>query len=560
MFLVQFLVFLAKSKYSKYNFWFAFSIVVAILFSLAGFKLAFQSPYTIQDDARQHVFWMQQFNDTDLFNNDLIANYFRSVSPWGYKTLYKIINFWGIKPFLFNKFLPVILGIITTAYCFLIVLEIFPVPFAGFIATLLLNQNLWLLDDLVSGTPRAFFYPLFLGFIYYLLRSSLILGLLFIILQGLFYPQIVLISSVILGINLLSKKTNRALYLSSLVVALGILGFYAWQTSEFNQVISLQTAKQLPEFYPGGRNEFFLDNAIAFWLSGQRSGFFPREWQYVLLCSFGLCLPVLKLYPRHFSLVTKVERKIEIVGQILLASLLMFTLAHLFLFRFHLPSRYSQHTFRIIIALIDGMVIAILLNGISIKISQHKQVLKPLMAIVMIGALLYPTYAVQSYPYRLGYVTGEATELYQFLQQQPKDILIASLSKEADFIPSLAQRSVLVAAEYSIPYHLDYYQPIRQRTQDLIQAQYSLDQKTVIDFINQYDVDFWLVDKNAFTVDYLKSNSWLRQFVSKLEQAIANIENKQTIVLSAIDTKCNLLQQQDYILLKTNCIARQISQ
>ena len=355
---------------NKFNFWLLLSIVMAILFSFSGLKLAFSSIYTIQDDARQHVFWMQQFNDPDLFSNDLIAKYFSSVAPLGYKSLYWIANFIGIEPFLFNKILPLIIGIFTTIYIFLICLEIFPVPFAGFIAALLLNQNLWMLDDLVSGTPRAFFYPLFLAFIYYLLRFSLLPCLLVIILQGLFYPQVVLISAAILAIKLLCqwleshnliqqwKNSNisdediknsfftsitnnkrqqhstssswvislRFFYLTGLVLAIFILAIYALQTSEFNQVINLETAKSLTEFYSEGRNTFFLDNQAEFWLVGQRSGFLPREWQYVLLSSFGLCLPILRLYPPRFPLVTKIDNKIEIIWQIFLASLLMFAL------------------------------------------------------------------------------------------------------------------------------------------------------------------------------------------------------------------------------------------
>ena len=149
---------------SKANFWLLLSIVVAILFSLSGLRLAFASVYTVQDDARQHVFWMQRFADGDLFPDDMIADYFSSVAPLGYKGLYWLVNGLGLEPWLFNKILPVILGAISTVYLFLVCLEIFPVPFAGFIAVLLFNQNLWMLDDLVSGTPRAFFLSFVFGF------------------------------------------------------------------------------------------------------------------------------------------------------------------------------------------------------------------------------------------------------------------------------------------------------------------------------------------------------------------------------------------------------------
>ncbi len=200
-------------KHYQYRLWFIISIVASILFSIAGLKLAFQDPYTIQDDARQHIFWMQQFRDNTLLNNDLIADYFRSVAPEGFITLYRLVSSLGIDIFFFNKISPLLISLVASIYCFGVCLEIFSIPFAGFLSTLLLNQNLWMLDDLSSGTPRAFLYPLLLAFIYYLLHNSLWLCLLTIVLQGLFYPQTVLISAAILLIRLIShaKRSDPAL-------------------------------------------------------------------------------------------------------------------------------------------------------------------------------------------------------------------------------------------------------------------------------------------------------------------------------------------------------------
>lgn len=136
--------------------WFGLSLLVAVLFALDGLRLAFQSPYTVHNDARQHVFWMQRFLEPSLFPADLIADYFQSVAPLGYAMLYKLFASLGIDPLVLNKVLPGIQGLLATIYCFRVCTQVFPIPFAGFLASLLLNQNLWLRDDLSSGTPRAF--------------------------------------------------------------------------------------------------------------------------------------------------------------------------------------------------------------------------------------------------------------------------------------------------------------------------------------------------------------------------------------------------------------------
>ncbi len=529
---------------------------MAILFSLSGFGVSLKSAYMVQDDARQHVFWLQRLNDPELFPNDLIADYFSSVAPAGYKFIYWLANLCGLAPFAFNKILPLLLGIGSSIYIFLVTLEIFPVPVAGFLASLLLNQNLWLLDDLVSGTPRAFFYVLFLGFIYYLLRRQLFPCLLLIVIQSLFYPQTVIISAAILGLNLITQPQNKSFYLIGLITAIITLGIYKLQAAEFTEVISLEVAKQLPEFYPGGRSSFFSDQPWHFWLVDKRSGFFPFEWQYSALCSFGLLLPIIYQYPRKFPLVKKLNANVRILWQILVTSIGLFGLAHLMLFRLHLPSRYAQHNWRILIALTTGITLAIVLHQLAQKITNLPNISQLLIMAIAITIVLYPTINVQSRPHRFSYVEGKATELYQFLQQQPQDVVIASLSAEADFIPTFAQRTVLVSKEYSIPYHWDYYQQIRQRTQDLIQAQYSSNPNELNKFIKKYQVNLWLLEESAFTVQYLRENSWFNQFQPQTKNAIEELQQaKKPSIVSKIEG-CSIFHTAKLNLLDAQCIVK----
>lgn len=531
--------------------WLVASIVVAVLFSLSGFGLSLDA-FTIQDDARQYVPWLQRFNDPNLFSDNAIADYFTSVTPAGYKCLYWLANLLGIEPLLFNKILPLLLGIGNSVYCYLVTLEMFPVPLAGFISSLLLNQNLWLLDDLVSGTPRAFFYVLFLGFIYYLLRQELFPCLLFIILQSLFYPQTVLISAGVLSLDLVTRKKKPYFKAIALFTAVLALAVYKLQTGEYSQVITPETARQLPEFAPGGRSEFFLNNSWHFWLSARRSGFFPFEWQYFAMCAWGLLLPVIAKFPHKFPLVGQLNTKATVIGQIILTSFGLFCLSHLMLFRLHLPSRYSQHSWRIVIALTAGITLTILLHSLVDRVARNR-LTRWITIAIAVFVLSYPTYAVQSYDYRLGYVTGKADALYRFLQQQRQDIIIATLSSEADFIPSFARRTVLVSAEYSIPYHWDYYAQLRRRTKDLIQAQYSLDRSDLQRFIHQYQVDLWLLDRQAFTVSYLIDNPWLDHY-PEAKRAVASLQQPQKPAITSYIEQCSIFQTSELSLLDTECM------
>ena len=330
------------------------------------------------------------------------------------------------------------------------------------------------------------------------------------------------------------------------------VGVYKLQASEFSEVIDLTCCQTATRISTDGEECGFL--AIApwhYWLVAKQTGFFPFEWQYFLMCSFGFLLPVLVKFPNQFRLVKQLDRQWQIIWKIIASASIWYCLSHLLLFRLHLPGRYSQHTWRIAIALLAGITLTILLHALVTKITAFS-FLQPLIIIAIAICLLYPTYAVQSYPHRLGYVTGKSPELYQFLQQQPKNIVIATLSEEADFIPSLARRSVLTAREYSIPYHWDYYGQIRERTQALIQAQYSLNSVDLKQFSDRYSTDYWLIDTNAFTPKYLTENDWLVQFQPEVTKAIANLE-QQPAIASKIE-QCRVFKTSDINLLDGKCL------
>ena len=248
-------------------FWLTLSLFFAILYGCLSLREAFSAPFVIQDDARQHVFWMQRFLDPTLFPNDLIADYFQSVAPVGYKKVYQLATVIGINPLIFSKILPLILGIITTVFGFYFCLQIFPIPFAGFASMVLLNQSLWMTDDLSSGTPRAFIYPLLLGFLCMLARKSLFGCIFFLVLQGLFYPQAIFLSigTLVLQLLIFTRKGfsislnygSGKFFLICLITAIFVLLPYALKTSEYGPVITAKAAKLLPEFQAGGRSSFF---------------------------------------------------------------------------------------------------------------------------------------------------------------------------------------------------------------------------------------------------------------------------------------------------------------
>jgi hypothetical protein len=523
--------------------------------------------YTIHDDARSHIVWMFRFIDPNLFPNDIIFDYFQSVAPIGYATFYKAFVTIGIHPLTLNQLLPTLLGLITTGYCFVVCFQILPIPVAGFLSTLFLNQNLWLRDDLISATPRAFFYPLFLAFLYYTLKQSRLGIAITIALLGAFYPQAVLLAVGVLIIQSLWEFDSPSKILKSqfhcliigLTVGFFVLLPYVIHPSEYGSIITLAEAKTLPDFYPGGRASFFTDNLFDFWITGDRSGFFPQEWfnkgfppPQIFL---GLLLPVLLKLPHQFTLTHKINKNLFILPQLLLTSTTLFFLAHLLLFKLHHPSRYSQHSLRIIFAIAAGITVTLVLDKIRSQISWKKTKISVKLGIIFLGFFLlcYPS-LLQVFP-RTNYILGKHPLLYEFFALQPKEIRVASFIREVNNIPAFSQRSILIGSEYFLPYHKKYYTELSQRGKDLILAQYSSNIKEVQHFIKQYNIDFWMIQTHAFSVDYIKQNNQIFQLNTEAAITVQNnLEAGIKPILSTLIKDCTVLQINDIIVLEAQCI------
>lgn len=570
--------------------WLLASLAIAGVIGWAGYRQATGGPYIVQDDARQHVFWMQRLADPDLFPGDWIADYFQSVAPEGYRSLYRVLAAVGGDPLQISKWLPIPLGLLVAGLAFGLTSALLPSPIAGFWGAVLMVQSLGMNDDLASATPRSFLYPLFLAFAWGWVRSNPWLVLPAIGLLGLFYPQYVLVAGGILAIDVLWRwrghwwpqarslftpafwrSTDRTCQRDRLsviggVVAAIVLGIYALQASDYGPVVTAAQARSLPEFFSSGRANFFDDNWFDFWVLGQRSSLLPKDPFTPATLALALLLPAVWWQRDRLRLGRHLSDRLVLFPAWLLSGVGWYAIAHLLLFRLHLPGRYTQHSLRMILPIAAALVLTIAIETLLRRVGQGDRAVWQrasaglLVVVVGLGALFYPL-SLKRFP-KANYVAGESPGLYQFAAAQPKTWRVASIAKEADNLPTFAARSVLVAREYAIPYHWGYYRVFRQRAIDLLQALYSPDLARVRRFNQQYAIDAWLIDRDTFSVDYLqakerRANRWLRQFQPVQQQAIEQLQRGERPALSAFlapNDPCQVYQQSNLVVLSARCI------
>ncbi|MBE9064039.1 hypothetical protein [cf. Phormidesmis sp. LEGE 11477] len=560
-------------------FWFGFSFITPLYYGLISFFYSTSSAYIVQDDARYHIVWLQRLIDPDLFPNDVMADYYGAIQGIGFRSFYSLFASFGIEPLAFAKIVPLLLALIATAYLFWVALFILPVPICGALTTIIFNQNIWIRDDLISASPRAFVYPLFAAFLYYLLKDSKIFCLASLGLLSLFYPQMALVGVGILTLRLIrwdgtTPKLPRrfrsyAFWLLALVMVGGALLLFSHQVEQqAGRLTSLAEMKAWPEFQPGGRGAYFGMPFLSFWFDGLSGLRFPL---YPPIIWLGAMLPLVvwkvpHFFHKAFPLSGATTTDVRLLGQLFVSSMGFFFLSHIIFPTLYLPSRYSFYSTRFVLAIASGVMLTLVMQcwvGWLVRQWQRWQRWNLLdfariavsvgFAIAVVVAPSIPILFLKGQSWEVGKPAG----LYDFLSEFPKDTMVASLVQEVnDDIPAFAQRSVLVGREFALPYHADFYAEMRRRMRDLVNAQYSLELSEVQSFIDRYGVDIWILSEDFTNADYLAQKDWLLYSSEKAVVVEANNRLNQgssPALIQAIPA-CSIYAEANLIALDGECI------
>jgi hypothetical protein len=540
---------------------------------------------------------MQRLVDPSLFPQDQIADYYQAIAPIGFHQFYRLMAHLGIEPLLLAKILPLLLALIMTGYSFRVCQRLTSSPAAAFLGTLFLNQAIWLKDDVVSASPRAFLYPIFAAFLYYLLRRSLLPCLFTILLQGIFFPQMALVHLALLTVRLVEWRNSRphwtkqrfnwVLWGLGVGLGLGVILLFSTDLQDLGPTFTVPQMKQMIEFATQGRTRYFGVSPVEFWLGGA-SGLRPPLLPVAIWLSVAL-----PFWWKRSAIAPILTPEIKLLPEILVASLGLFGLAHVLFPRLYFPNRYTYHSLRFVMAIAAGIILWYLLKTFwqwiltqkrlpwltrRISVVRWENTTKPNPQnptatptknprrfresgwLGLWSSLIIATFLVPALPPLLflcqAWHVGQAPAIYEFLAAQPKDILIASLDDEADNLPAFTQRSVLVSGEFAFAFHVRYYSEMKQRTQNLLQAHYSPDLSVVQSFNQQYGIDFWLINQDFLQPDYLLSKSWLvnSSLQSEVLQIANQLEGGNRGAIAPFITQCTVAQTETLSLLDVQCL------
>jgi hypothetical protein len=393
-------------------------------------------------------------------------------------------------------------------------------------STIVFTQSLWLNSDLASATPRAFLYPLLSAFLYYQQRDSFAGIFLSIALAALFFPPAALLCLAVLGFACLRWKNGAQLvqlrsyrdyklFAAALLVTFICLLPYLAQTRAFGPMVTFAQAKRMSEFGPKGRVPIFSSSWWGYWVAENVGVHAPPSRPPWILAIY--LWPLLRRFPSQFPLLKSIVRGARPVPQIIAGSLSLFLMAHLLLFRLYLPNRYTASVTRVLLSLLGGGAMVALMDAALRRVATKPAMQTRFRQTVIIAAFTLLLGIVLSYPLLLpkfptaSYIRGVDPDLYRFFARQGVSARIASLSDEADNLPSFSHRSVVIGAECAVPFHPGYYLPLRDRGLQIARAQYATDPAAVQKVVRDQQIDFWLLDADAFSDQYLYKSRLLRQ-------------------------------------------------
>jgi hypothetical protein len=506
-----------------------FLLVAAVFFWAAKYHPFVSSPRVIDDDARQHVYWTYTFQDTALFRNDLLTDFVASpkVAPPGYQALY-FVGARLMDPLLFSQVLSLLLLSACGMLLYYVGREIDAKKGGRLAAFLLLAYFLY---SSSGGLPKSFAFPLLLGTVFLVCRNSFAGMAVLLGVQSILYPPVLLNALALAAVSwwrVWRRGTDRRIWWSLIVLGIGaglaaaaLLWVYAlWPKAAWGSLVTPGEARTMPEFGPQGRTAFYADTWLQMVLNDR--------WGIggVRLAGFVMLIAVMYVLGRRPGFVIP-----DVARDLVWTSLGLFVLAHLLLFKLHLPSRYVLYTWPLAALLViaanyDTTRAALDSRWPSLcsflrRLAERRSLCWTLLGLAACGFVYVQNrYVVNLDPLEVK-VDSTAMHLYRYLQTLPKDALIAGHPLEMDNIPLFARRKVLANQELSLPYYRGYYAEVRRRLSDSLVAYYADDAQEIQRFVQQYGVDFILVNRRHFMPEFLSGTIYYEPFNSFVKQRLS---------------------------------------
>jgi hypothetical protein len=488
----------------------------AVVFAIAHWK-SLASPFVINDDLRQQIFWMQRWLDPALYPPDILNAYAEAYVPWGVKFLYWCGS-WVMNPLQFSK---AITGFLYCGQCLLMMslgrkLGGRQTGWAMLCAAWLIP---FFLDNISGGLSRAFASPLLAAFaLAWLSGRGAFLGLT-LMAQALFIPYVFLPCSLALlaqrGIAALQGLPGVWLNTWRQWAALGAAGLAVGSFSAvyamkgFGPLVSLAQATGRPELGPQGRLDLVpLPNPFLDFVYFPFEGIGLFKELGLIPGIISLCLLAWPLQKGARCLDWRgLAHRIRPLAPLGSAFLLFYILARALAFTLFVPDRYVQYPMNLLFAL---LLSSCLLAAWRLSGKKGSAAALLLVTLAVCGGIRLSGVAL--YDLRADKALYAAVEA-----STPKDAMLAGHPDLMDNVQTFAKRNCLINTELAQPWSVGYWKQILPRLDGLFAAYYSEDPEEILRFADSFNVDFLVVDETHFTQEFLSRTPFFEPFAQTIK-------------------------------------------
>ncbi|MCH8685625.1 hypothetical protein [Pedomonas mirosovicensis] len=302
--------------------------------------------------------------------------------------------------------------------------------------------------------------------------------------------------------------------------------------------MSADEARGMAEFQDGGRTAYFVANPVTFWLLAKRSGAVPEPVLRDILLIIAALLALLR-----WRQLPEPLRRLCLASA--LAGVILWAAAHVVLFKLYLPGRYSLIGLRVALGLLAGAGLAAWMP----KLGRGGR------SVVFAALIGLPLLALLVPPRALGLIgVAEAPAVVEAVRAAPKNTLVAGFAPDLDNIPALAQRRVLTAREYHLPYGREYVREMRERLGDTASAVFAGGPEGVRRLVSRYGITHLLIDRREVTPTGARQSWWWP--ILAQEKRLPDCGEEACRVWALTQRRCVVAEEAGEVLLSAACLLR----
>lgn len=474
-----------------------------------------RDPAWINNDVRQHVAWMQDFDGAGRFASDPLSEYARAYQPAGWIASYRALAP-VVPPLVLSRFLPLVLLVALA-----VLLGRWAHAHAGapgaVAAGLLLLLSPAVLTRTAGALPRGFAFPLLAALLWQLQQRSGPGAAVCLVLAALFHPPAFLLGALASALCAVGPGLRLEPHARGVLagLALGAALLLAEQAADESPAIGpLVTRAEMegrPEFTAEGRYQVLPTPSLPGLLLQQASQGVPRLPAIPGLPVRTELLAALVLVAGFASGCARARLPLPREWWALLASsITCFIAADLVLMRLFLPSRYVEYAVPLLVAAAGGVAIGRFLDAL-LPGTPRRLAASLLLAVAIAGVGSSKNSGLTDY--------GANRDLHAFLASRPLGTLVAAPPLLADEIPTFAGQPVFVNHEHAHPFFREHWALVERRTRAFFEAYYAADLADVSAFCRRHGVDLFVVDLALFDRAELEAGrgyfapfgAWLRE-------------------------------------------------